>query len=736
MSLSELTMLDRCRQRPIFGLVWLLIPFLVRTVALLAVLPAIVSCQSLVWDPTKDVSSTKGHITSEERDTTSTGELRQAGGIALGDDRAAAPPAASLQSGTGRFVRPVAAPPSARQASSGPDVSLNFDNTDIREVVKIILGDVLEVSYTIDPAVQGTATLTTAKPLSRDLLVPTLETLLRMNNAALVETGNGFQVVPVSNAVQGRVVPQLGGSSRALPEGYSVQVVPLQYIGAAEMTNILEPLAPEGSIVRIDTLRNLVVLAGTGPEMASMLDTIQMFDVDWMAGLSVGFFSLEYAKVNDVVTQLKTLLEDESVNSAKGLFRFVPVESANALLVVSPQQSYLARIEDWIQRLDMAEATGTSAQRLYVYRVRHGDAENLADILTTLFSEGGGGSSSARRSVGGLAPGREQASIGGDGGTSASGATGAGAASRGATSSTLTLSSEVSIVADIVNNSLLVRSSPRDYKKILDALKQLDIVPLQVLVEATIVEIQLTGSLRYGVQWRFKGPAIEGYQGRQSLTQGNNEFPAPTFPGFNWSVVLQPSTIKATLSAVAEDNLVNVLSSPTVMVMDNQEAKIEVGDEVPILTTAQQGTSDTDRILNQIEYKQTGVQLSVTPRVTPGGLVQMQIDQQVSSVLEDVGPLGSPSFRNRTITSNVAVRSNQAVVLGGLIQDDTSTGKSGVPGLYRAPIVGSLFGNTTKTARRTELVVVLTPRVIAGDSDIDAVTRDFRRKVKNLDPRF
>jgi len=733
MSLYDVTMRNSRRRRHHFCLSLPRCSPIVCRILSIASLSALVGCQSLVWDPTNEVSSTEGHLTSEERPSDSRRDLRGAGGIALGDDAPARPPD-SIQSGTGTFVRPVAAPPSAGQSVSGPDVSLNFDNTDIREVVKIILGDVLEVSYTLDPAVQGTASLTTARPLSRDLLIPTLETLLRMNNAALVESGGRFEVVPVSNAVQGRVVPQLGGSSRALPEGYSVQVVPLQYIGAAEMTNILEPLAPEGSIVRIDTLRNLVVLAGTGPEMNSMLDTIQMFDVDWMAGLSVGFFSLEYAKVNDVVTQLETLLADESVNSAKGLFRFVPVESANALLVVSPQQSYLARIEDWIERLDMAEASGSAAQRLYVYRVRHGDAENLADILTTLFSEGGGGSSGARRSVGGVAPGREQASIGGDGTASGSGATGS--ASRGATSSTLTLSSEVSIVADIVNNSLLVRSSPRDYKKILDALKQLDIVPLQVLVEATIVEIQLTGSLRYGVQWRFKGPAIEGYQGRQSLTQGNNEFPSPTFPGFNWSVVLQPSTIKATLTALAEDNLVNVLSSPTVMVMDNQEAKIEVGDEVPILTTAQQGTSDTDRILNQIEYKQTGVQLSVTPRVTPGGLVQMQIDQQVSSVLEDVGPLGSPSFRNRTITSNVAVRSNQAVVLGGLIQDDTSSGKSGVPGLYRAPIVGSLFGNTTKTARRTELVVVLTPRVIAGDSDIDAVTRDFRRKVKNLDPRF
>ncbi|MBK5937917.1 type II secretion system protein GspD [Halochromatium roseum] len=700
----------------------------------LATLPALLSCQSTVWDPTAQVSSAEGHTSVNQRMDDPRGPVRVAGGIALDDEVAARPPD-SIQSGTGTFVQPVAAPRRSEQAVSGPDVSLNFDNTDIREVTKIILGDVLEVSYTLDPAVQGTASLTTARPLSRDLLLPTLETLLRMNNAALVDRGGRYEVVPISNAVKGRVVPQLGGSERALPEGYSVQVIPLEYVGAEEMTNILEPLAPEGSILRIDTLRNLIVLAGTGTEMSSMLETIQMFDVDWMAGLSVGFFSLEYAKVSDVVMQLETLLADDSVNAAKGLFRFIPVESANALLVVSPQQRYLARIEDWIERLDLAEASGTSAQRLYVYRVRHGDAENLADILTTLFSDSGS-SARSQRSIGGIAPGRDQGSIGGDGTGTSSGSGAMGSATRGASASTLTLSSEVSIVADIVNNSLLVRSSPRDYKKILDALKQLDIVPLQVLVEATIVEIQLSGSLQYGVQWRFKGPTIDGYQSRQTLGPGDAALKPTEFQGFNWSVVLKPSTIKATLTALAEDNLVNVLSSPTVMVMDNQEAKIAVGDEVPVLTTAQQGISSTDRILNQIEYRQTGVELAVTPRVTPGGMVQLQIDQKVSSVLEQTGPLGSPSFRNRTITSNVAVRSNQAVVLGGLIQDDTSDAKSGVPGLYRAPIIGPLFGSTNKRARRTELVVVLTPRVIAGDNDIDAVTRDFRRKVKNLDPRF
>jgi general secretion pathway protein D len=692
---------------------------------------AIAGCQSLTWDPTDKIGGSEGHIIG---DRVSTGPdarpLRSDTGIAIGDEGLATPED-SVKPGTGRFVRPIA--PASVDTTPG-DVTLNFDGTDVREVVKVILGDLLGVNYVLDPAVQGSVSLQTGRPLRRDLLIPTLETLLRMNNAALVQNAGTYEVVPLGNAVQGRVVPQLGETARALPEGYSVQVVPLRYIGSAEMSSILEPLAPEGSIVRVDTLRNLIILAGTSPSMANLLDTIEIFDVDWMAGLSVGFFALEYAKASDVVAQLEALLADESGNPFTGLFRFIPVESANALLVVSPQQTYLAQMEDWIDRLDMAEATGSASHRLYVYRVRHGDAENLADVLTKLFA--GDQTGDSRRSIGGVAPGMRSAAIGGDGTASEGGQVGGGTALRQAVASQLELSSPVSIVADTINNSLLVKSSPRDYKKILDALKQLDIVPLQVLVEATIVEIQLTGNLRYGVQWSFRGPTVDNYQSRESLVQGSSGDPAQVFPGFNWSIVLRPDTIRATLSALAEDNLVNVLSSPSVMVMDNQTAKIQVGDEVPIATTQQQGTSTTDRILNQIEYRDTGVMLSVRPRVTPGGLVQMEIEQEVSTVAEETGPLNSPTFRTRNITSNVAVRSNQAVVLGGLIQDSSSDGKSGVPGLYRAPIIGPLFGETAKSAARTELVVILTPRVISSDSDVETVTQDFRRKVKNLDTKF
>ncbi|NEX18733.1 type II secretion system secretin GspD [Thiorhodococcus mannitoliphagus] len=709
-----------------------------RAILIASFLFSLVGCERSYWDPTVKVGDLEGHVVDPTqvklRDSFKGRGGTGAETIAIGGDDQPPKTVDSLQRGTGTFVRKVT-PPKVDTAAG--DVTLNFDGTDIREVVKVVLGDLLKVNYVLHPSVQGVTSLQTGRPLRREDLIPTLETLLRMNNAAIVYRGGTYEVVPLANAVQGKVVPQLGDSSRALPEGYSVQVVPLRYIGAEEMSNILQPLAPEGSVIRIDNLRNLLVIAGTSPEMGNLLDTIRVFDVDWMSGLSVGFFVLEYAKAKDVQTQLQSLLAEEDGNPLKGLFRFVPIESANALLVVSPQESYIQQARNWIERLDMAEASGDSAERLFVYRVKHSDAESLADILSQLF---GGSSSSSKRSVGSVAPGMSRSSIGSDR-DSGSTDTGSSIQSRnqGASSRELEMSSSVNIVADAVNNSLLVRASARDYKKILDALKQLDIVPLQVLVEATIVEITLSGNLEYGVQWELFGPSTSG-KSYASLdgTLDNSESSgiSTIFPGFNWALVSSPDTIKATLSALAGENLVNVLSSPSVMVMDNQTAKIQVGQQVPVATSQQQSTSTVDRVINTIEYKDTGVMLTVKPRVTPGGLVQMEIEQEVSTVASTASELQSPTFSTRNITSSVAVRSNQAVVLGGLIQDQRADGKQGIPGLYGLPFAGALFGERTKSSNRTELVVVLTPKVISSDQDIESVTEDFRRKVQGLNFTF
>ncbi|NKN32830.1 type II secretion system secretin GspD [Marichromatium bheemlicum] len=693
---------------------------LVRLLLTLTAFIVLGGCEHADWDPTLRLGAPSGHVLDHTPGATEDRGGTTATTIALGNRGTRTRD--FIDPGNATMVQPLARP----EVDTAPgEVTLNFERTDLREVVRVILGEVLQRDYVLHPAVQGEVSLQ-AQALRREHLLPTLETMLRMNGAALVERGGGYQILPLTNALQGQVVPQLGESSRALPAGYSVQVVPLRYIGAAEMGRILEPLAPEGSILRLDTQRNLVVIAGTGPEMSNLLDTIRVFDVDWMAGLSVGFFMLEFAKAEAVVEQLTALLDAEEGGALAGVLRFVPIESANALLVVSPQQGYVERARDWIKRLDMAEASGESAERLFVYRVRHGDAEALAETLAALF---GRHQDDGRGALGAVAPGLQRASLDEAGASIEDGAPRA-RAHR--------LDTGVGIVADTVNNSLLIKASARDYQKILDALKQLDIVPLQVLVEATIVEVTLTGNLEYGVQWDFFGLATADQRSNfrldGTLDGAKDSGIGATFPGFTWSVISRPDTIRATLSALAGHNLVNVLSSPTVMVLDNQTARMQVGQQVPVATAQQQSTSTTERIVNNIEYRDTGVMLSVRPRVTPGGMVQMEIEQEVSTVATtESSNLDSPTFQTRNITSSVAVRSNQAVVLGGLIQDQREDGKQGLPGLYDLPIAGALFGERRKKANRTELVVILTPRVITSDQDLEAVTRDFRSKVKGLE---
>lgn len=703
---------------------------------------ALSACASSYWDPTERVNSPVGHVGGAEAPPAGPGE---AAAVALGEEEEAKgveAPAQERYVGTGTFVKRVrtrAVPPRAG------DITLNFDNTDLREVVKVILGDLLNVNYILDPAVQGSVTMQTGSPLSRDLLLPTLETLLRMNNAVLVDAGTMYRVLPVSRAVRGAGVPQLGQSRRPLPRGYSVRIVPLKYIGVAEMNKILEPLAPEGSIIRVDAVRNLLILAGTNPELESLLDTIEVFDVDWIKGLSVGFFRIEFAELSEIVEQLGTLFGGKEDSPLAGLFRIIPVESANSLLVITPQVRYLDEVGKWIRRLDRASEEGDGSERLYVYRVQHGDAENLADLLGSLFEESGTTTRAAARVAPGLRAAKVQ-SPGRSGSKEAGAETGDKSPARAATgggavvavsSSSIALGDGVSIVADTVNNSLLIRATPAQYRKIQEALEQLDILPLQVLVEATIVEVTLTGELRYGLQWFFK--THHGSKtGNWVLDNSKDSGLAGLLPGFNWTLIDAADQIRAVLSAFAGDGLVNVLSSPSIMVLDNHTAKIQVGDSVPTLSS--QSTSNIggeSPTVNSIEYRDTGVMLTVTPRVTPGGLVIMEVEQDVSDAVETAtGVDGSPTIQTRNISSTVAVKDKQSVILGGLIRDKRENSDGGVPGLYKVPILGWAFGQTEKSAERNELVVVLTPRVITSATDIEEVTEDFRNKLRGLREKF
>lgn len=662
---------------------------------------------------------------------------------------------AVLYEGSGRFVD-IGKRPEGGAVEPG-EIVLNFQNADLREVVKVVLEDTLGLNYVVDAEVVGNVSMQTSHPLRKEDLLPTLETLLAMNGAALVERDGSYRIVPVAKAGRAAGAPRVGRGP--LPPGYSIRVVPLAFIGAAEMAKVLEPVAPEGGVVRVDTLRNLLVLAGGSGDLATMLDTIQTFDVDWIEGLSVGFFSLQYASASEVAAQVQAIVGGAAAASesapaplrpapdgkpgasepaglgalqGQGLLRVVPVEAANGLLVVTPQPEYLKKVRIWVQRLDVLGANSTDEQELYVYRVTSGEATTLAELLGRLFApDQTANNAQAPIPAATVAPGETA--------VSASSRSGDQRHPTGVTSATIPSKGgepAIGIVADAERNSLLITATPRQYKKILGALEKLDINPFQVLIEATIIEVRLTGDLRYGLQWFFEQHSGE-LTNSGSLVSSTSSSLSNIVPGFNFSLVSDAQDVRLLFSALAEDSLVEILSSPSVMVLDNRTARIQVGDQVPIATQQQQSTTGDSTVINSIQYRDTGIMLEVVPRVTPGGLVTMEVDQEVSDVVRtSSSDLDSPTFTTRRVTSSVAVHDGEVVVLGGLISGRREGGNGGVPYLRDLPGLGVLFSESSKSDDRTELVVILQPRVIASRVDARRVADDFRNRFQDLKGGF
>ena len=689
--------------------------------------------------------------------------------------------------GTGNFIdRKTASKPAPVTRTAAGEVTLNFEEADIRDVVKVIF-DTLKANYTVDSQVQGEVTVQTGRPLARDQLLPTLETLLRASNAVLVREGEVYRIIPAAGAAQkGVLTPRLG--QRGL--GYGVRIVPLRYVGATEMQTIITPFLPEGGVLRADPVRNLLILSGTSQELANAQSTIDTFDVNWLKGMSIGMFRLRNVDSQALAGELNQFLGEGSKTPIAGMLKFVPLSKLNAVLVITPQLEYLKEAAIWIERLD-----GIGGERLYVYQVQNSRADYVAELLNGLFNLGGSGGASRG---GDLAPGLKSSQLSSGSGltggsssslsggsskstlsgssstglsssgtsgtgtsglgssTSSVGGGGAGGRSGGAASAGTGGSSaigsggpsagmeEVRIVADTENNSLLIWATNQNYERILGTLQKLDVTPRQVLIEATIAEVTLTGNLKYGLQWFFTNDVGSSHTGTGSLGISANDLTVndvlPSQAGaFSYAITDSAGLVRGLLNTLASDSKVKVLSSPHVMVVDNQQAVIRVGTQQPIPS----GTTTTNNVTTSggVEYKDTGVLLEVLPRVNSGGMVNMEIKQEVI----DLGPLvettqsssqsvSSRSFLQRSVTSKVVVKSGQTLVLGGLIRDNRSEGQSGFPILYKIPVLGALFGSTADTLDRTELIVLITPRVVENSQEADQVTEEIKRKMQELAP--
>jgi general secretion pathway protein D len=664
------------------------------------------------------------------------------------------------QAGTGRLLAP---PKKAAdlQVNAAGAITMNFVNADIREVVRTVLADALKLNYLIDPDVKGTITMQTSKPLAPAALLTVLEEVLRLNDVALVPAGGLYRVVPAKDAPRSAAPPNAGRIPSR--DGFALQVVPLGFVAAGEMRKILETFAPEGAIRYVDETRNLLILGGSNRELETLLGAIELFDTDWMTGMSFAVIPVQYADVKVLAAELEKVFGDPAKTPAAPV-RLIPIERLNAIMVITAQPLYLERAQEWIARLDQSGEEGGT--ELFVYYVKNGVAAELAKVLGEALGTGSTSTSETARKTSGVAPGLATtelrgspgdagglgASRTGAGAPGAMGATGLGGPIAGAASPTKTDTARAGaatvtanlqmpgdgtriagaqtarIVSDDSRNALLVVATARQYRMIESTLRKLDLMPMQVLIEATIAEVTLTDDLRYGVQW-----FVNRSQHQTAFSSAASGAVAATFPGLNY--IFSSASARVALDALSTITDLKVISSPQLMVMDNQTAKLQVGDQVPIITQQSASTvaSATTALVSTVQYRDTGVILEVTPRVNPSGLVTLDIKQEVSEV-GAAGVGGSPTISQRSVSSRIAVKSGESVILGGLIRDRQRDSRDGIPLLSKIPILGGLFGSSDDSALRTELMVVLSPTVVPDVTQARDVTEELRRRMRSLAP--
>ncbi len=644
-----------------------------------------------------------------------------------------------IQQGSGRFVQSEIDRGDAGQNGKG-EITLNFEAVDLREVIKIIFEEILNKNYLIDPAVQGIVTIHTTKPVSTSDVLPIFESILELNQAALIREGALYKIVPSANAKKMLGSPSIGGIGNKRKSGHGVQIVPLKYVAASEMVRILQTITEDKENIKSDDARNLILLSGSSSATNHMIDTINMFDVDWLSGMSIGLFPLQHTDAKTMVDDLKNIIGEGGPMA--GIVRLIPIERLNAVMVVSHQPRYIAETKKLILQFDLGidKAPG---RRLYVYRLENGKAENIAEILQRIFGQDAGrdevsaiASRESRKLSNIRTP--ERSSIQSQPKTITTAVKGADdSAGKPATSPVRSSPSAsdngqsdnsypVTIIADNDNNSILTLASSQDYNKIESTIRRLDVAPRQVLIEATIAEVQLSNNLSYGIRW-----FLEGGSNSNPIDIGFDA-PLPTGiggAGFSLGIFNSANELRALFDLLETESSVKFLSAPHIMVVDNQTATFRVGDQIPINTRTTQSTIGADSpIVSEFQYRDTGTLLQVTPRINAGGMITLEINQEVSSP----GPAASgenPPISQRTIDSTVIVHSGQSIVLGGMIRENLLSGKDGIPGLMDIPILGNLFSSTTENVSRTELIVTLTPRVVTNPNEVYELSKELRSKL-------
>jgi len=671
-----------------------------RLVVVFAVALALVGCttskteQRDLWPADAAVADAAADTTPEPLDTAPNPAALSAGPSA---------PPAYRQMGTGQFIgrgRRLL-PESVVEPADDDTYSVNLIDVPIAQAAKAILGDTLAVPYSLAPKVEGTITLLTTNPLSRSDMLETFNTVLELNGLSLKLEHNVYTIEALPATVG---VSRFRLGQRTNPADRAVYVLPLKYVSTTEMIRILQPIVSSSVVLSSNSQRNILFATGSGADIEAILDAVSIFDIDVLQGKSVSLYVVRNAAPSTIAGELEQVFDAYEGGALEGVLRFLPNDALSSILIISSQPEYIARAEAWIERYEAA--TRSETRNAVVYHLDNRTAVDLLPVLSDLLSLGPAVVKDADADPDAAAP--------------ASDTNGTDAVGGGGTSGLPT------VVADDVSNSIIAYGTAAQQQQIGRLISLLDEVAHQVLLEATIAEVALNDELAFGVRWFFEsGNFAFNFTGIES----GSLRPTAIIPSFN--AIFAAADVRVAINALASVTDINIISSPSVLVLDNREAVLSVGDQVPIATQSVVSISDPDApIVNSITQEDTGVILKVRPRVSSSGRVILEIQQEVSDVVATVtSGIDSPTIQQRLITTTVAVDHGQSVALGGLIRERREKSRDKVPVLGDVPVLGAAFRSTRDSDERTELLVIITPKLIHDATQAREVTDEFRRRL-------
>lgn len=632
-----------------------------------------------------------------------------------------------------KLVTPLPARP--QEAPKGSGFVFNFDNADLHEVIRVMAG-VLKLNYIIDPKVRGVVNINTSTHISSDDLFPIFQSILKLNGATAVKKGPLYEIIPFGEAKKLSIPPsRIDDAARSLvEEKYVIQIIPLQYIPVTEVSKMIKPFLSDGADIVEHPPQNVLILGDIASNIRKSLDLIQLFDLDLFTDLRVRIYPILYSDVSEIAKEMERIFAsfEISIKSARGVgITFTPITRINSLLVVSFIPNIFEKVEGWLRQLDKTPADETKLS-VFVYYVQNSKAKDLADVLKQVFVPPKDKKEVKEKAPVTPTPSPLPRSVKPAPAPPTPGAPAAQAPDEGAGLP----AGEINIVVDETTNALIIRAYPRDYKFILDTIKKLDLYPKQVLIEVFLAEITLDDTTKFGLEWStfIDSFVRHGTSYKWTLGMGGTAVDPTKFTTGIRYAIESTDKLTAAVHASAVDNRLKIISSPHLLASNNKEAKIQIGVSQPILTSTYTttGTTTLGVVEGTIEYKDVGIIMSVTPRISDGGLVTMDLSIEDSKV--DSTKLGSldnvPVFKKKTAKTTLSIVDGQTIVIGGLIEESGDTKKSGVPLFSKIPILGALFGYQEYSKKKTELILLLTPRVITDIQQSNAITQEFRRKVE------